>query len=123
MNVELIIKKLGKRYALGTFHFRDPFKVLISVMLSQRTRDENTLKVTENLFSALKTPESIAYTDEKTLRKLIKASGFYRVKAKNIKKVSKIILKKFNGKVPDTLEELLTLPGVGRKTAHSLRER
>lgn len=118
MNIEFIISTLRKKYKTGTFHFNDPFKVLVSVMLSQRTRDENTLKITEKLFSVLKTPRQIAEVDEKKLRQLIKSSGFYRIKAKHLKETSKAIINKYKGKVPNTIEALLTLPGVGRKTAN-----
>jgi endonuclease-3 len=118
LNIDFLISELRKKYRTGTFHFKDPFKVLVSVMLSQRTRDENTLKVTEKLFSVLKTPRQIAEVNEKKLQKLIKSSGFYRMKAKHLKETSLEIVNKYNGKVPDTLEELLTLPGVGRKTAN-----
>ncbi len=98
--------------------YSDPFKVLISTVLSQRTRDENTQKASEKLFSELKDPESIANAKLQDIEKLIKQSGFYRVKAKRIQEISKDILARFRGKTPDNMEELLTLSGVGRKTAN-----
>ena len=94
----------------------DPFKVLITTLLSQRTRDENTDKASNQLFSKFKTPEEIANADVREIEKLIKPSGFYKVKAKRVKEISNIISKK--GMVPRDIEGLMELPGVGRKTAN-----
>ncbi|MBU1120799.1 MAG: endonuclease III [archaeon] len=96
----------------------DPFRVLIATILSQRTRDENTRKATEKLFSRFSKPKQIAGADLRELRKLIKPSGFYRVKAERIKKVSKQLMNEFSGMVPEKIEDLLKLEGVGRKTAN-----
>ena len=104
-----INKHLGKNL--------DIFKILIETVLSQRTRDENTDKAVSQLFSVADTPEKIFKLPIKRLQSLIKPSGFYRQKAKNIKKICKTILKKYNGKIPKTREELLKLPGVGWKTS------
>ncbi|MFH1248841.1 MAG: endonuclease III [archaeon] len=95
----------------------DVFQLLISTILSQRTRDENTEKASRQLFRVASTPSKILKLNNKTLEKLIRPSGFYHQKAKKIKEVSKIILQKYNGKVPDNREGLLALPGVGYKTA------
>jgi endonuclease-3 len=116
--IEKIIAGLKTVYMPGKFRFADPFKVLISVMLSQRTKDENTYKVAMRLFSTLGTPEKLSAASEKTIKEIIKSSGFYRVKAKNIKKVSQILLARHNGKVPSGFDDLMKLPGVGRKTAN-----
>lgn len=97
---------------------KNPFRVLIATILSQRTRDENTEKATKKLFSRFKTPKGISEADLKELRKLIKPSGFYKVKAKRIKKVSRQLMNEFSGMVPKKIEELLKLKGVGRKTAN-----
>lgn len=97
---------------------QDPFKILISTILSARTKDSNTHQATETLFSALKTPEQIAKADLETLEKLIYKSGFYKVKAARIKEVSKILQESYNGEVPKSFEELISLPGVGAKTAN-----
>jgi endonuclease-3 len=102
---------------LQSWNKNDPFHVLIGTVLSQRTKDENTEKADKQLFSKYKTPEEIANAPLKDLEMLIKPSGFYRVKAKRIKEISKIIAEKYNGKVPETINELIKLPGVGRKTA------
>jgi len=116
----LIIKELSKsqgQTTLGSFK-NNPFKILISTILSQRTRDENTEKVTKILFSKYKTPKQIAKADLKSIQRLIKSSGFYRTKAKRIKEVAFIIHKQYKGKVPKDIDKLLELPGVGRKTAN-----
>lgn len=128
MNIALIIKKLIERYPVGAFPGqnpkgkkpvnRDPYRVLISTILSQRTRDENTHKAVERLFGRFRSAEEIANADEKEIQELIKQAGFYRVKAKRIKEVSRIILERYNGMVPNDLDALLSLPSVGRKTAN-----
>jgi len=96
----------------------DPFKILIGTILSHRTRDENTTRAVENLFSRYKTPGQLASANPASVRRLIKPSGFYNVKAKNIIRVSKQLLSDFGGEVPRTMDELLTLHSVGRKTAN-----
>ncbi len=113
-----IIKLLEKDYDLTFYSRKKPFKVLISVILSQRTRDENTLIASKKLFSKFDTPKKLANADISEVKKLIKQSGFYNIKAKRIKEVSRILLNKYNGKVPHKLDKLLELPGVGRKTAN-----
>ena len=97
---------------------QDPFKILISTILSARTRDENTRQATITLFSKFKTPEQIANANTDELEQLIYKAGFYRVKAQRIKEVAKIIDKDFNGIVPDDYKDLISLPGVGSKTAN-----
>ncbi|MHA1467044.1 MAG: endonuclease III [Promethearchaeota archaeon] len=97
---------------------QDPFKVLISTILSARTKDANTKAATDKLFAKYNTPQLIAQGDIEELENLIRQSGFYRVKAARIKDVSKIILNDYNGKVPEDFEELIALPGVGSKTAN-----
>ena len=97
---------------------KDPFKVLISTIISLRTKDETTAKASKKLFSVASTPEEIAKLSEEEIAKLIYPAGFYKNKAKTIKEVSKIIIEKYDGKVPDKLEELLKFKGVGRKTAN-----
>lgn len=113
-----IISKLKKNYP-RYFHSsnKDAFYVLIFTLLSQRTKDEQTLKATEQLFSRFKTPKQIANANINDIKKLIKPSGFYNVKAKRVKDVSKIILNKYNNKVPNDIDTLVKLPGVGYKTA------
>jgi endonuclease III len=97
---------------------RDPFKVLISCILSLRTQDKTTGAAAERLFQRASTPEALMLLSAKTIEKAIYPVGFYRVKAKTIKALSKEIAIRYQSQVPDTLEELLTLKGVGRKTAN-----
>ena len=96
----------------------DPFKILIGTILSARTRDEVTTTVIKALFSRFKNPEDLSRANINDIKKLIQKIGFYNVKAIRLKEVSQLIIKKYNGKVPSNLDELLTLPGVGRKTAN-----
>lgn len=96
----------------------DPFKILISTILSARTKDENTRAATKALFSEYKTPREIANADTERLEELVYPAGFYRVKAARIKEVSNLIVNKYGGVVPDSYEELIALPGVGAKTAN-----
>jgi len=96
----------------------DPFKVLISTMISLRTKDDVTTVASERLFILAGSPAEMLKLSERTIEKAIYPAGFYRVKAKAIKKTAGMLLEKYAGKVPDTLEELLTLSGVGRKTAN-----
>lgn len=96
----------------------DPLQILIGTILSARTRDENTTVAVSNLFAKYKTAKELASADTKKIEKLIKSTGFYHVKAKRIKDVAKILLEQHNGKVPNDIDELLKLPGVGRKTAN-----
>ena len=95
-----------------------PLSILIGTILSARTRDENTSAVVKELFSKYKTGHALARAKVSDVEKIIKRTGFYRVKARRIIEVASIIDSKFSGKVPRTMEELLTLPGVGRKTAN-----
>ncbi|MFW9945754.1 MAG: endonuclease III domain-containing protein [Candidatus Odinarchaeota archaeon] len=97
---------------------QDPFKILISTILSARTRDRNTKEATETLFSKYSTPQEIANANIEELEQLIYKSGFYKVKAARIKEVAKLLLEKYEGKVPNTFKDLLSLPGVGTKTAN-----
>lgn len=96
----------------------DPFRVLISTILSQRTKDENTERASTALFEKFDTPEKLANADLEEIEKYIRPAGFYHVKAERIKEVSQKLLTRYQGAVPDNLEELLTLKGVGRKTAN-----
>jgi endonuclease III len=98
--------------------WRDPFLVLISCMLSLRTKDETTIPASERLFARASTPQSLAVLTIKEIEKLIYPVGFYRTKARNIKKACQDLLARFQGQVPDDIDVLLTLKGVGRKTAN-----
>ena len=97
---------------------RDPFRVLISTMLSLRTKDEVTTQASRRLFSRARTPQAMLRLPTPEIRKMIYPVGFYKRKAENIKQVCRILIDKYNSRVPDDLNELLKLPGVGRKTAN-----
>ena len=94
------------------------FSILIGTILSARTKDEATAKAVKKLFSKYKTPKALAHAKVKDIEKIIKSIGFYHVKSKRIIEVAKIIDSQFKGIVPDDLETLVKLPGVGRKTAN-----
>lgn len=94
------------------------FELLVAIVLSAQSTDEQVNKVTKDLFAKYSTAEDFANLDLKELEELIKGVGIYRNKAKNIKALAEIILEKYNGQIPDELDELIKLPGVGRKTAN-----
>lgn len=96
----------------------DPFAILIGTILSARTKDENTTKVVKKLFTQYKTAKKLASAKTKDIEKIIRSIGFYHVKAKRIIEVAKIIQTQYGGKVPDNLDDLVKMPGVGRKTAN-----
>ena len=96
----------------------EPFRILIGTILSHRTKDENTTRATENLFSKYRTPTELAGADPRVVRRLIRPSGFYNMKTKNIITASRQLLEEFGGVVPDNMEDLLKLRAVGRKTAN-----
>lgn len=118
-NIE-IIEKLKQTYpdAKCSLNFNTPFELLIAVILSAQCTDERVNKTTPSIFEKYNTPEDFANMDISLLENLIHSCGFYKNKAKNIKATSKILLEKYNGNIPNTMEELVLLPGVGRKTAN-----
>lgn len=96
----------------------DPFQVLIATLLSARTQDATTLAASTKLFKAARTPRTMVTLTVTQIERLIYPVSFYRHKAKHVKATCQILLERFGGRVPTTMEELLTLPGVGRKTAN-----
>jgi endonuclease-3 len=96
----------------------DPFQILISTLLSARTQDATTLAASTRLFAKARTPAAMAKLRVKQIEKLIYPVGFYRNKAVFVRDAARMIVDKFGGRVPSTLEALVTLPGVGRKTAN-----
>ncbi len=96
----------------------DPFQVLIATMLSAQTRDPVTAAASARLFHVARTPRTMARLTVKQIEKLIYPVSFYRHKARHVKQTCEILVDRFKGRVPGTMEELLTLPGVGRKTAN-----
>lgn len=115
---------LGKKYPVSRTTLNkmrekpDAFKILISCLLSLRTQDKNTEIASNKLFQVAQTPEKILKLPIKKIEKLIYSSGHYKKKARTIKHVSEVIIKKFHGKVPRTREELMSIKGIGPKTAN-----
>ena len=115
-----VIDILKKLYPVATTALKagNPFQLLVSVILSAQCTDERVNLVTKELFKKYKTPEDFSGVDNRELEQLIKSTGFFRNKARNIINMSKKILKDFKGRVPDTMKDLLKLDGVARKTAN-----
>jgi len=116
----LIASLLRKKYpgAGSALRAENPFELLVSTVLSAQCTDERVNMVTENLYRKYRTPEDFAGARRATLEKEIRPTGFFRAKAKSVIELSQDIVRKFGGKVPDNLEDLVTLRGVGRKTAN-----
>jgi len=118
--VRAILAKLDEAYPAATCALRhsDPFQLLISTILSAQCTDERVNIVTQSLFPKYPTPKDFAYANPRELEQDIRPTGFFRNKTKSIMGASKRIIEEFGGKVPDTMEDILTLPGVARKTAN-----
>lgn len=118
--VNEIIALLKKNYpdVKTALDFSNPLELLIATILSAQSTDKQINKVTKTLFKKYRTPQDYVKTPQEELEKDIYSTGFYRNKAKNIKKMCEILVTNFNSKVPDTMEDLITLPGVARKTAN-----
>lgn len=108
-------------YATCSLNFTTPFEMVVATILSAQCTDERVNKTTPNLFAEYSSPEDFANIDIQELEKLIYPCGFYKNKAKNIKACAKKIVDEFNSIVPQTYQELMSLPGVGRKTANVVR--
>lgn len=115
-----IIKRLDSEYPdAGTMlKYSTEFELLIAVIMSAQSTDEQVNRVTDKLFKVAGTPEDFAVMDLDELAELIKGVGIHRNKAKNIKKLSQVLLDEYNSQVPDSFDDLLKLPGVGRKSAN-----
>lgn len=112
-------KKLKKPYVTAdSERKRDPFRVLLSTIISLRTKDSTTAQASKILFKLATSPEDVLSLKISQIEKAIYPAGFYRVKAKTIKDICEKLVKKYDGKVPDNIDELLRLKGVGRKTAN-----
>ena len=98
--------------------YESPFRVLISCILSLRTQDATTAQASHRLFALADTPQKMIKLSAKTIEKTIFPVGFYRTKAKVIREICRVLLREYSGKVPDEIDELLKLKGVGRKTAN-----
>lgn len=117
-----IFKRHYKLVPLEVFG-KDPYKTLISTVLSARTRDEVTLKISQKLFKLAPNIEKLNKLSEEKIREVIHSVGFYKTKAKHLKNLALMIQKDFKGKIPDTKENLIKLPGVGTKTANLVLNR
>lgn len=120
-HVENIIKILIKDYTTDFFaekHGRDPFKVLVSCIISLRTKDEVTFPAAQRLYKLATTPKDMMNLPEEKIAKAIYPAGFYKTKAKRIKEISKKLYEEYDSKVPNDIDELVKFKGVGRKTAN-----
>ncbi len=126
-DIPLVNRKLKEHYARAqhapVIEFMrvqagSPFRILVATVLSARTKDETTTAAVQRLFAHIATPEDLAEADAEAIAQWIFPVGFYRTKAKHLKALSHALLDVYGGKVPDTVEELCKLPGVGRKTAN-----
>jgi endonuclease-3 len=115
----LAVERLAKVYPAATeLAHKGPFQMLIATILSAQTTDRSVNAVTPKLFARYPDAQSLAHADPAEVERLIKPTGFYRVKAKTIIACSRALVERFQGQVPPRLEDLITLPGVGRKTAN-----
>jgi len=118
-----ILRKHVLKYRVPVVDFieiqtKDPFKILVSTILSARTKDETTVAACKKLFSKINKVTALEKLSQKQIEKLIYPVGFYKTKAKHLKQLPKVLKKEFGGKIPRTIDGLLKLPGVGRKTAN-----
>jgi endonuclease-3 len=115
-----ITRRLKKQYSEPTtaLYFKTPFELLVATILSAQTTDVHVNKVTEGLFKKYKSVRDYANASLETFRNDVRSVNFYKTKAKNIHESAKIIVERFGGKVPKTMDELVMLPGVARKTAN-----
>ena len=124
MQIKALAKKIRKILKSAypkvktQLHYRNPFELLVSTILSAQCTDKQVNSVTKDLFNKLETPYDFSVARNETIEKLIRSTGFFRNKAKNIKNCSAILVEKYKGIVPETIDELVKLPGVGRKTAN-----
>lgn len=118
--IKEVLKILSEMYpdADSELIYNTPFELLISTILAAQCTDKRVNAVTAELYKKYNTPERFLELNEEELGKLIKSCGFYRMKAKNILNTCRILVERYDSKVPETIEELMELPGVGRKTAN-----
>ncbi|MCR4326973.1 MAG: endonuclease III [Nanoarchaeota archaeon] len=113
-----LLKKDIKKIRLAAEEWETPFQTLISIILSARTRDETTIEVCKRLFEKFPTAQKLSKASLREVEEIIKKVNFFQNKSKNIIQCSEKIVKEFNSKIPEKIEKLITLPGVGRKTAN-----
>lgn len=125
MNFKKVFAVFKKHYILVPLEVfgDDPYKTLISTLMSARTKDDVTLVASKRLFEKAPDVKSLDRLNQSDIQKLIYPVGFYKTKAKHLHLLAEKLLKEFNGVVPKTREELITLPGVGRKTANLVLNR
>ena len=118
--IQKICQILKTRYpdVKTQLNHQNAFQLLVATILSAQCTDRQVNAVTPHLFAKLKTPEDFALAPIETIEALIHSTGFFHNKAKNIQNCARTLMERFNGKVPDTIDELIQLPGVGRKTAN-----
>jgi endonuclease-3 len=118
--VERILERLDKAYPKATcaLEHQNPLQLLVATILSAQCTDERVNQVTRTLFQDYRTAEDFAYADSRELEKTIRPTGFFRAKTKSLIGAGKMLVEKFGGKVPRTMEQLIELPGVARKTAN-----
>ncbi len=118
--VEKIIELLEKEYpdAKTALHYRNPLEILVATILSAQATDKQVNVVTKSLFKKYRTAEDYADADLSELEQDIRSTGFYRNKAKHLKNAAKLLVEKYDGKVPQSMDELVELQGVARKTAN-----
>lgn len=117
--IEVLQSKFG--HPKCALNYTTPFELLVAVILSAQCTDVRVNIVTENMYKIVNTPEQLAVMPLEDIETLIKSTGFYRNKAKNIKLCSQQLIEKYDGKVPQEMDELVGLAGVGRKTANVVR--
>lgn len=117
---QVVMERMEEHYPGegGYLSFGSPFQLVIAVLLSAQTTDKSVNKVTPELFERWPTPEAMAAADELEIQEVIHPLGFYKTKAKRCIECSATLLSEFGGEVPQTIDELVKLPGVGRKTAN-----
>jgi len=120
VRAKLIYRQLSKNYpnVRCELDYKNAFQLLVATVLSAQCTDKRVNQTTPALFKKYPNPQKMAKADLRDIQKLVKSTGFFRAKAKNIKGLSNKIMEDFDGKVPSNLEDLITLPGVGRKTAN-----
>lgn len=118
--ISKILEFLDKKYpeASCSLRHKNPFELLVATILSAQCTDERVNSVTKSLFQKYKTPQDFAFADLEELKNIIKPTGFFNNKAKNIKNMAIKIVENYNGSVPNNMKDLISLPGVGRKTAN-----
>ncbi|WP_353092783.1 endonuclease III [Tissierella praeacuta] len=118
--IKIVLERLTERFpdAKAELNFTNPFELLIATILSAQCTDVQVNKTTAVLFKELKTPEDYIKLSDEELGGKIRSCGFYKTKSKNILETCRLLIENYNSQVPDTMEKLVSLPGVGRKTAN-----